>query len=123
MMANFQPASSQRITTPNPIVHPAATLLSPKRIEDSNGEFYPWDNLESKNCSIGDTEVVPYGMVLLSTLGEFLRVPTPTHDPLIQLASVMSRTDYWKAGRGMEQLGLSKLDRKGPKQFLLEGRK
>jgi opine dehydrogenase len=68
------------------------------------------------------TEDVPYGMVLLSTLGDLLGVPTPTHDAVIQLASVINRTDYWKNGRGMRQLGLSKLDKKGLKKFLLEGR-
>jgi opine dehydrogenase len=68
------------------------------------------------------TEDVPYGMVLLSTLGDVLGVPTPTHDAVIQLASVINRTDYWKTGRGMKQLGLSNLDKKGLKKFLLEGR-
>jgi opine dehydrogenase len=68
------------------------------------------------------TEDVPYGMVLLSTLGDFLGIPTPTHDAVIQLASVINRTDYWKTGRGMKQLGLSKLDKKGLKTFLLGGR-
>jgi opine dehydrogenase len=67
------------------------------------------------------TEDVPYGMVLLSTLGNLLGVPTPTHDAVIQMASVINRTDYWKTGRGMKQLGLSKLDKKGLKNFLLEG--
>jgi opine dehydrogenase len=69
------------------------------------------------------TEDVPYGMVLLSTLGDLLGVPTSTHDAVIQLASVINRTDYWKTGRGMKQLGLSNLDKKGLKKFLLEGRK
>jgi opine dehydrogenase len=68
------------------------------------------------------TEDVPYGMVLLSTLGDLLGVPTPTHDAVIQLASVINRTDYWKTGRGMKQLGFSKLDKKGLKKFLLEGK-
>lgn len=101
-MIDVQPASSQGITNPNPTVYPAATLLSPKRIEDSNNEFYlhvkqvisaaartsksldqerlsisralgfelhPWDNLEFKNCNIGDTEVVPYGMIFLNHIG------------------------------------------------------
>ncbi len=68
------------------------------------------------------TEDVPYGMVLLSTLGDLLRVPTPTHDAVIQLASVINRTDYWKTGRGMKQLGLSKLDKNGLKRFLLDGK-
>jgi len=68
------------------------------------------------------TEDVPYGMVLLSTLGDLLGVPTPTHDAVIQLASVINRTNYWKTGRGMEQLGLSQFDKKGLKKFLLEGK-
>ena len=68
------------------------------------------------------TEDVPYGMVLFSTLGDLLGVPTPTHDAVIQLASVINRTDYWKIGRGMKQLGLSRLDKKGLKKFLLEGK-
>lgn len=68
------------------------------------------------------TEDVPYGMVLLSTLGDLLGVPTPTHDAVIQLASVINRTDYWKTGRGIKQLGLSNLDKKGLKKFLLEGK-
>jgi opine dehydrogenase len=68
------------------------------------------------------TEDVPYGMVLLSTLGDLLGIPTPTHDAVIQLASVINRTDYWKTGRGMKQLGLSSLDKKGLKKFLLEGK-
>jgi opine dehydrogenase len=33
------------------------------------------------------TEDGPYGMVLFSTLGDILGVPTPTHDAVIQLAS------------------------------------
>jgi opine dehydrogenase len=68
------------------------------------------------------TEDVPYGMVLLSTLGDLLGVPTPTNDAVIQLASVINRTDYWKTGRGMKQLGLSQFDKKGLKKFLLEGK-
>jgi len=66
------------------------------------------------------TEDVPYGMFLLSTLGDLLRVPTPTHDAVIQLASIINRTNYWKTGRGIKQLGLSKLDKNGLKKFLLE---
>jgi opine dehydrogenase len=68
------------------------------------------------------TEDVPYGMVLLSTLGDFLGIPTPTHDAVIQLASVINRTDYWKTGRGMKQLGLFRFDKKGLKKFLVEGK-
>jgi len=69
------------------------------------------------------TEDVPYGMVLTSTLGDLLKIPTPTHDAVIQLASVINRTDYWKTGRGVKELGLSGLDKKSLKRFLLEGKK
>lgn len=68
------------------------------------------------------TEDVPYGMVLLSTLGDLLGVPTPTHNAVIQLSSVVNRTDYWKTGRGMKELDLSKWDKKGLKKFLKEGK-
>ncbi len=68
------------------------------------------------------TEDVPYGMVLIATLGNLLGVPTPTHDAVIQLASVINRTDYWKTGRGVKQLGLSRLDKKGLKRFLQQGK-
>ena len=184
------------INNPNPIVHPAATLLSATKIEHSKGEFYlyaegmtpavartfeslneerlsickalgynlyHWDNLEFKNYNLGETEDecryrilntsmdaafgkdgiyagikmkgpehfkdrfitedVPYGMVLLSTLGDLLRVPTPTHDAVIQLSSVINRTNYWKTGRGVRELGLSKLNKQGLKKFLFEGKK
>jgi opine dehydrogenase len=69
------------------------------------------------------TEDVPYGMVLTSTLGKLLKIPTPTHDAVIQLASVINRTDYWKTGRGISGLGLSKMNKQSLKKFLLEGKK
>ena len=68
------------------------------------------------------TEDVPYGMVLLSTLGDLLGVPTPTHNAVIQLSSVINRTDYLRTGRGMKELDLSKWDKKGLKKFLKEGK-
>jgi len=184
------------INNPNPIVHPAATLLSATRIEHSKGEFYlfaegmtpavartfqslneerlsickalgyklyHWDNLEFKNYNLGETEDecryrilntsmdaafgkdgiyagikmkgpeslkdrfvtedVPYGMVFLSTLGGLLGIPTPTHDAVIQLASVINRTNYWKTGRGVKELGISKLNKQGLIRFLNEGKK
>jgi opine dehydrogenase len=69
------------------------------------------------------TEDVPYGMVLVSTLGDLLKIPTPTHNAVIQLASVINRTDYWKTGRGIKELGLSKLNKQSLKKFLSEGRR
>jgi opine dehydrogenase len=38
------------------------------------------------------TEDVPYGMVLLSTLGDLLGISTPIHDKVIQLASFINCT-------------------------------
>jgi opine dehydrogenase len=67
-------------------------------------------------------EDVPYGMVLLSTLGDLLGVPTPTHDAVIQLASVINRTHYLKTGRGAKELGLAKMDKAALKRFLSEGK-
>ena len=183
------------INNPNPIVHPAATLLSATRIEHSRGEFYlyaegmtpavarafeslneerlalcktmgyklyHWDNIDFKDYNLGEseeecryrilntsmdscfgkdgiyagmkmkgpehlkdryvTEDVPYGMVLLSTLGDLLGIPTLTHDAVIQLASVINRTDYWKTGRGMKELGLSAMDKQRLKTYLQEGK-
>jgi opine dehydrogenase len=184
------------INNPNPIVHPAATLLSATRIEHSKGEFYlysegmtpavarlyeslneerlsickalgyrlyHWDNLVFENYNLGETEDecrhrilntsmdaafgkdgiyagikmkgpetlrdryvtedVPFGMVLVSTLGDLLGVATPTHDGIIQLASVINRTNYRKTGRGIKELGLSRLKGESLKNFLFEGRK
>jgi hypothetical protein len=62
-------------------------------------------------------------MVLISTLGDLLKIPTPTHDAVIQLASVINRTDYWRTGRGVKELDLSKMNKQSLKRFLLEGRK
>jgi opine dehydrogenase len=69
------------------------------------------------------TEDVPYGMVLLSTLGDLLEIPTPTHDAVIQLASVINRTPYWKTGRGVKELGLSTMDKQRLKTYLYEGKR
>jgi len=183
------------INNPNPIVHPAATLLSATRIEHSKGEFYlyaegmtpavartfeslnaerlalckalgyklyHWGNIDFKSYSLGETEEecryrilntsmdscfgkdgiyagmkmkgpehlkdryvtedVPYGMVLLSTLGDLLEIPTPTHHAVIQLASVINRANYWKTGRGVKELGLSTMDKERLKTYLREGK-
>lgn len=184
------------INNPNPVVHPAATLLSATRIEHLKGEFYlyaegmtpsvarvfeslneerlaickaldyklyHWNNLDFTNYNLGETEEecryrilntsmdaafgkesmyagtkmkgpeslkdryvtedVPYGMVLLSSLGGLLKIPTPTHDAVIQLASVINRTNYWRTGRGLKELGLSRMNKTTLKKFLSDGKK
>jgi len=183
------------INNPNPIVHPAAVLLSATRIEYSKGEFYlygegmtpsvarvyealnaerialcdalglrlhHWDNLDFRGYELGTTleeteerilntsmdaafgrdsikagmqmkgpesmqdryvtEDVPYGLVLMATLGDLLNVPTPTMKSVICLCSVMNGVDYMVEGRGVKQLGLEGLDAKSLLNFLEQGR-
>jgi len=68
-------------------------------------------------------EDVPYGMVLTSTLGDLLKIPTPTHDAVIELTSIINRTNYWKTGRGVRELGLSRMTKQSLKKFLLDGKR
>jgi opine dehydrogenase len=182
------------LNNPNPIVHPAATLLSISRIEYSEGDFYlyreamtpavartfealeqerfaildrlglkfyHYSNLNLQDCNLGETieecherilnttmdaafgvnsiqagtemkgpksmqdrfitEDVPYGLVLLSTLGRFLSIPTPISDAIINLSGAINRTDYWSAGRGVNDLGLGGMSKKEIQVFLRVG--
>jgi len=56
-------------------------------------------------------EDVAMGLVLWSSLGRALRVPTPLTDALIDLTSGITGTDYRKGGRSLERLGLAGLTR------------
>ena len=82
-------------------------------------EFYTyrygdkWENfaaVSSKGPASAATryisEDIPMGMVLLSSLGTLLDVPTPTADALIHLGSVIHDTDYRTPGRSVARLGL-----------------
>ena len=182
------------INNPNPIVHPAATLLSVTRIEYSGGEFYlyregmtpavarVYEALEQERLAILDrlglklhhyvgldargynlgetlqechdrilntsmdaafgagsieagmqmkgptsmqdryvTEDVPYGLVLLSTLGRLLDIPTPISDAVINLCGAINRTDYWVEGRGVDELGLGDMSVQRLEAFLQAG--
>ena len=183
------------LNNPNPVVHPAATLLSSTRIEYSKGNFYlyiegmtpsvarvfealtrekiaicdamgwklyHWDNLDPRGYNLGNTveecnkkilntsmdgafgkdsikagmrmrgpenmrdrfitEDVPYGMVLISSLGDLLHILTPVHDSVIELCSTINEENYWGKGRTVEKLGLKGLDVGSLKKFLAEGR-
>ena len=182
------------LNNPNPIVHPAATLLSISRIEYSRGEFYlyreamtpavartfealeqerfaildklgfklhHYSNLNLRDCNLGETieechehilnttmdaafgvnsikagiemkgpksmqdrfitEDVPYGLVLLSTLGRLLSIPTPISDAIINLSGTINRTDYWSTGRGVKDLGLEGMSIEQVQKFLRDG--
>jgi len=52
-------------------------------------------------------EDVPTGLVPMSSLGDLLKVQTPTMDVLTNLACTLHGVDYWKEGRTVEKLGLS----------------
>jgi len=67
------------------------------------------------------TEDVPYGLVLISSIGQRFNVPTPTIDAIIHLASVLNRTDYRKEGMTLEKLGLGGMSREEIEQYLAEG--
>ena len=182
------------INNPNPIVHPAATLLSATRIEYSGGEFYLYKEgmtpavarvyealeqerlalldrlglklyhyagLEARGYNLGETveechnrilntsldaafgadsieegiqmkgpasmqdrfvtEDVPYGLVLFSTLGKLLDIPTPISDAIINLSGTINRIDYWAQGRGVDELGLGGMSLEQIQTFLKSG--
>lgn len=56
------------------------------------------------------TEDVPYGLVPIASIADVLNVQTPTIDSLIQIASVVNQTNYWRDGRTAEKLGLAGLN-------------
>jgi opine dehydrogenase len=182
------------INNPNPIVHPAAALLSATRIEYSDGEFYLYKEgmtpavarvyealererlaildrlglklyhftgLDARGYNLGETvedcrkrilntsmdaafgvdsieagirmkgpasmqdrfvtEDVPYGLVLLSTLGRLLDIATPTSDSIINLSGAINCVDYWAQGRGVTELGLEKMSLEQIQAFLSRG--
>lgn len=79
----------------------------------------------SKGPASADTryisEDVPMGMVLWSSLGQLLGVPTPTADAIIHISSVIHDVDYRARGRTMERLGLSDMNRDTLLQYLQTG--
>jgi opine dehydrogenase len=67
------------------------------------------------------TEDVPYGLVLISSIGKRFNVPTPTTDAIIHLASVLNGTDYRKEGMTLEKLGLGDMSREEIEDYLSKG--
>jgi opine dehydrogenase len=57
------------------------------------------------------TEDVPYGLVLLSALGDAAGVPTPTCDHLIQVVNSLLGRDFYAEGLTLEKLGLDTMSR------------
>jgi opine dehydrogenase len=67
------------------------------------------------------TEDVPYGLVLISSIGKRFDVPTPTVDAIIHLASVLNQADYWKEGMTLEKLGMGDMSKEEIEGYLREG--
>ena len=51
-------------------------------------------------------EDVPMSLVPLASIGDMLKVNTPTIKSIIHLASIMRGIDFWKTGRTVEKLGI-----------------
>jgi len=51
-------------------------------------------------------EDVPMSLVPLASIGDMLKVETPTIKSIIRLASIMRGTDFWKKGRTAQKLGI-----------------
>jgi len=67
------------------------------------------------------TEDVPYGLVLLSSLGDALGVPTPTCDHMIQVVNAIVGRDFYAEGLTREKLGIDHLSRDELLRFISEG--
>jgi opine dehydrogenase len=51
-------------------------------------------------------EDVPMSLVPLASIGDMLKVETPTIKSIIRLASLMRGIDFWKKGRTVQNLGI-----------------
>ena len=67
------------------------------------------------------TEDVPYGLVPIAKLARKFNISTPTIDSVIQFASVINQTNYYREGTSLEELGIAKLSKKELAKVLQEG--
>lgn len=66
-------------------------------------------------------EDVPFGTVLLSSLGALAGVPTPVCDGINSILSVAEGKDYWATGRTARSLGLEGMSVEHVKRYVATG--
>ncbi|MCZ7571188.1 MAG: NAD/NADP octopine/nopaline dehydrogenase family protein [Ardenticatenaceae bacterium] len=66
-------------------------------------------------------EDVPYGTVLMSSLGDLIGVPTPVCDSINHILSVVEQVDFWSTGRTVEKMGLAGMTVEQVKHYLQTG--
>jgi len=67
-------------------------------------------------------EDVPMSLVPIASLGVRYGVSVRGMESMIQIASIIHRTDYWRRGRTVEKLGLSQWSVSELTQFVQEGK-
>ncbi len=67
------------------------------------------------------TEDVPYALVCISSIGDYVDVSTPVIDSLITLASTATGTNFWKVGRTLEKLGVPRMSLEALRTFMETG--
>jgi opine dehydrogenase len=66
------------------------------------------------------SEDIPFGLVPMACLGQALGIATPIMDGLIDLASLVNGTDYWKTGRTLNRMGIEGLGTESLLDFVEE---
>lgn len=67
-------------------------------------------------------EDVPYGTVLISSLGRLAGVPTPLCDGINHILSVAEGKDFWAAGRTAARLGLDGMNVAQVREYVTSGK-
>jgi opine dehydrogenase len=69
------------------------------------------------------TEDVPYGIAAWAQLGKQYGVSCRTLRALVDLASEVLGTDFWKSARSLDDLGIAGMSKKALLKYLEEGHK
>ena len=67
------------------------------------------------------SEDIPYGIATWSLLGEQYGVDTPVMRAFVEVGSIVMGSDAWKAGRGLEDLGIAEMGREELRAVLQTG--